>query len=134
MKTAVRSPGATSSRPRPIALIADDEPFIGATLVEMLQEEGFDAIAVSDGESAVFWAEKAKPDYVIADVVMPKLNGIEVAKRLQKSVPTAKLIVFSGQAGSAELIEKAQAEGLIFEVLAKPIRPEALLAKMRSHQ
>jgi CheY-like chemotaxis protein len=123
-------PQIRASRPRPVALVADDEPFIGATLVEILQEEGFDAVCVSDGESALFWAQKVQPDYVITDVVMPKLGGIELAKRLQVMLPETKLIVFSGQAGSAELLEKAQAEGLRCEVLAKPIRPETLLAKM----
>jgi len=118
------------SRPRPVALVADDEPVIGATLVEILQEEGFDAIAVSDGESALFWAQLARPDFVITDVVMPKLNGIELAKRLQLLLPKTRLIVFSGQAGSPELLQKARAEGLVCEVLAKPIKPQELLARM----
>jgi DNA-binding response OmpR family regulator len=76
-------PQIRASRPRPVALVADDEPFVGATLVEILQEEGFDAVCVSDGESALFWAQKVQPDYVITDVVMPKLDGIELAKRFR---------------------------------------------------
>ena len=63
-----------------MVLAADDEPIIGATLVEILQEEGYDAICVSDGESALFWAQQTRPDYLVTDIVMPKLNGIELAK------------------------------------------------------
>ncbi len=131
MKMDLRSSAKPAGRrPRPMVLVADDEPIIGATLVEILQEEGYDAICVSDGESALFWAQQTRPDYLVTDIVMPKLNGIELAKRIQVLLPETKLIVFSGQAGSSELIGRAQAEGLRCEVLSKPIKPEALLARM----
>ena len=116
--------------PAPSLWSPNDEPVIGATLVEILQEESFDAIAVSDGESALFWAKLTRPDYVIIDIVMPKLNGIEVAKQLQALYPEIKIIIFSGQAGSSELLQKARDEGLKCEVVWKPIRPGELLAKM----
>lgn len=118
-------------RPRPIALVADDEPLIGATLVEILQDDGYDALCVSDGESAWFWAREIRPDFLISDVMMPRMSGIEVARLVLAEIPQTRVILFSGQAGSPELLEQARAEGLQCEVLFKPIKPDQLLAKMR---
>lgn len=121
-----------SQRVRKLALVADDEPIVGATLVEILQTEGYDALCVSDGESALFWAKFAKPDFVIADIVMPRLNGVELAKRVSAEVPTARVILFSGHPGSEEILDKAITEGWTFEVLSKPIRPDLLIRKMKA--
>lgn len=114
-------------RKSPLILVADDEPIVAHTLVEILKAEGFEAISVSDGGAALYWAGQARPDIVICDVIMPTLNGIEAAKQIKRFLPEAHVILFSGQAGAAVLIEKAAAEGHKFEVLAKPIKPEILL-------
>lgn len=88
-----------------IALIADDEPLVGATLVEILQSEGYDTLAVSDGKSALFWAGMAHPGYLIADIVMPRLNGIDLAKAVVALDPKIRIMLFSGQAGSKDLFD-----------------------------
>jgi DNA-binding response OmpR family regulator len=119
-------------RPRKIALVADDEPIVGATLVEILQTEGYDALYVSNGESALFWAKIARPDYLIADIVMPRMNGIELAKAVLAFDSRIRIILFSGNIGSPALINQAKQEGWSFELLPKPIKPEELLARMRS--
>src|SRR5689334_11385776 len=111
---AVAAKGA-SRRPRQLVLIADDEPIIGATLVEILQEEGYDALCVSDGESAWFWTKFARPDFVVADIVMPKLNGIELGKKVTTEFPKTILILFSGHPGSRNILEQAIADGWKFE-------------------
>jgi CheY-like chemotaxis protein len=123
-----------SRRIRPLALIADDEPYIGATIVEILQSEGYDALCVSDGESALFWAKHAKPDYVVSDVIMPRLNGIDLAKKILAVLPETRIILFSGHPGSEELLEKALADGWNFEVLSKPLRPEILIEQMKDRR
>lgn len=115
-------------RKAPLILVADDEPLVAHTLVQILEQEGFEAISVSDGAAAVRWAREARPEVVICDVIMPTLNGIEAAKQIAAFLPKAHIILFSGQAAAAGLIEKAQTEGHCFEVLAKPIKPERLLA------
>jgi DNA-binding NtrC family response regulator len=126
--------GTPARRIRPLALIADDEPYIGATIVEILQSEGFDALCVSDGESALFWTKYAKPDYVISDVIMPRLNGIDLAKKVLAVLPETRIILFSGHPGSEELLEKATADGWNFEVLSKPLRPEMLIEQMKNNK
>ncbi|MGB8128714.1 MAG: response regulator [Candidatus Angelobacter sp.] len=112
-------------------IVVDDEPIIADTLVNILAGEGHDALAVSHGESAVKWAKMVLPDAVISDVIMPGMNGVETAKAIMKFLPTCRIILFSGQAASVDLLSKARAEGYMFEVLAKPINPDKLLEKLK---
>jgi CheY-like chemotaxis protein len=112
-------------------IVVDDEPIIADTLVNILEGEGHDALAVSHGESAVKWAKLVLPDAVISDVIMPGMDGIETAKAIVKVLPQCRIILFSGQAATVDLLAKARAEGYIFEVLPKPINPEKLLEKLK---
>lgn len=112
-------------------IVVDDEPIIADTLVNILEGEGYDALAVSNGESAIKWAKMVLADAVICDVMMPGLDGIETAKTITKSLPDCRIILFSGQAASMDLLAKARAEGYMFEVLAKPINPEILLERLK---
>jgi len=115
----------------PLILVADDEPLVAHTLVEILKAEGFRAISVTNGAAAVEWAERARPAVVICDVMMPTLDGIEAAKRIRKLLPDTEIVLFSGQAASGSMIDRACAEGYTFKVLPKPIRPDLLLQLIR---
>jgi DNA-binding response OmpR family regulator len=76
-------------------------------------------------------ARTVRPDLVIADVLMPELSGIDLAVRLKELCPTCKVLLFSGQAETAALLEDARLRGRHFEVLAKPIHPRNLLARIK---
>lgn len=112
-------------------IVVDDEPIIADTLVNILNGEGHNALCVSDGESAIELARMLVPDLVVTDVIMPGMDGIETAKGILKFVPGCRIILFSGQAASTDLMAKARSEGYVFEVLAKPINPEILLEKIK---
>jgi CheY-like chemotaxis protein len=62
---------------------------------------------------------------------MPDMNGIEAAIQIRKFLPKVKILLFSGQAATADLLETARAQGHEFEILAKPVHPQDLLAKIR---
>jgi CheY-like chemotaxis protein len=109
-------------------LVVDDEPKIALTLVDILRGEGHDAISVSNGKSALEWAVKIIPDVVLSDVIMPGANGIEAAKEIMRRLPKCRIILFSGQASSTDILEQARAEGYSFDLLAKPVSPEILLS------
>jgi DNA-binding NtrC family response regulator len=109
-------------------LIVDDEPKIAHTLVDILRGEGHDAISVSNGTSALEWAVKIVPDVVLSDVIMPGINGIEAAKEIMRCLPNCRIILFSGQASSMDILEQARSEGYAFDLLAKPVNPEVLLS------
>ena len=112
-------------------IIVDDEPIIADTLVNILRGEGHDAFAVSSGKSAirlVKMMQPVRPDVMVTDVIMPGMDGVETAKEILKLVPECRIILFSGHAASTDLVSKAQAEGYSFEILAKPVNPDILLA------
>jgi CheY-like chemotaxis protein len=118
-----------STKPR--VLVVDDERVIADTLAIILNQSGFDASAVYTGTSAVERAKQDKPDLIISDVIMPDMNGIEAAIRIRQVLPGCKILLFSGQAATADLLEKARQQGHEFEILAKPVHPQDLLAKLR---
>ena len=72
------------------------------------------------------------PDLLISDVVMPLLSGIELAIQLREVCPDCKVLLFSGQASTANMLEAARATGHDFEVLAKPVHPTDLLNRIRA--
>ncbi len=111
-------------------IVVDDEPIIADTLVNILRGEGHEALGVSDGTSAIRWAQMFHPDAIVADVVMPGMNGIEAAKAILKMLPECRIILFSGQTASLDLLEQARIQGYSFEVLAKPVNPDVLLAAL----
>ncbi len=121
----------TSKKGKPKVLVVDDERVIADTLAIILNQHGYDASAVYTGTGAVERARSVKPDLIISDVIMPDMNGIEAAIRIRKFLPSCKILLFSGQAATADLLENARAQGHEFEILAKPVHPQDLLAKLR---
>jgi CheY-like chemotaxis protein len=117
---------------KPKVLVADDEPVIADTLVMILNQSGFQARSVYSGEKALDAAVTFEPDMLISDVIMADLNGIDAAIRIRALLPQIKILLFSGQAATADLLEKARARGYEFEILAKPVHPQDLLAKLRA--
>ena len=113
-------------------IIIDDEPVIADTVVEILNGEGFEAMAVSSGTSAIELAKAFDPDVVLSDVIMPGLNGIETGIRIREIAPNCRVILFSGQAATVDLLEEAREQGHHFDILAKPIRPEQLISVIRA--
>lgn len=112
-------------------IVVDDETRIASTLVEILKGEGYEAMAASTGDGAVELARSFNPDIVLSDVILPGLNGIEVGVQINALFPKCRVILFSGQAATLDLLKDARRRGHEFEILAKPIKPAALLAIIR---
>jgi CheY-like chemotaxis protein len=121
----------TDNKAKPRVLVVDDEHVIADTLAIILNQAGFDAFAVYTGNEAVDFARNKKPDLIISDVIMPDMNGIEAAIHIRGFLPSCKILLFSGQAATADLLENARARGHEFEILAKPVHPQDLLTKLR---
>src|SRR5512146_2145526 len=117
---------------KPKVLVVDDERVIADTLAIILNQHGFDASAVYTGTGAVERAKTIRPDLIISDVIMPDMNGIEAAINIRGFLPGCKILLFSGQAATANLLENARAQGHEFEILAKPVHPQGLWAKLKA--
>jgi DNA-binding response OmpR family regulator len=111
--------------------VVDDERVIASTLTTILQLNGYQARSFLNPLEALEAARTVKPDLVIADVVMPGLSGIDLAIQLKELCPTCKFLLLSGQAATADLLESAQRQGHDFAVIAKPIHPTDLLARIK---
>ena len=112
-------------------LIVDDEPAIAESLSEILQAAGYDVATAISGEEAVRRAEKFSPVILLSDVLMPAMNGFELALQVKKILPECRLLLFSGQASTAQLAKEESSRftrmGYRFELLPKPLHPDALL-------
>jgi two-component system, response regulator PdtaR len=116
-----QSPAATRRR----VVVAEDEALIRLDLTEMLVEEGYDVVGqAGDGESAVELAEQHRPDLVVLDVKMPRLDGISAAERIarQRVAPVVILTAFSQR----ELVERARDAGAM-AYLVKPFSKNDLV-------
>jgi response regulator NasT len=106
-------------------VIAEDEALIRLDLAEMLGEEGYDVVGqAGDGETAVALAEEHRPDLVVLDVKMPRLDGIAAAQRIaeQRIAPVVILTAFSQR----DLVERARDAGAM-AYLVKPFTKDDLL-------
>ena len=118
---------------QPSVFVVDDEEVIASTLTMILRMQGgFRARSFSKPLEALEAARLEAPDLLISDVVMPLLSGIELAIQVREDCPDCKVLLFSGQAATAHLLEAASANGYDFEVLMKPVHPADLLARIRS--
>jgi len=112
----------------PRILVVDDESAIADTLTEILCRSGYPAVAAYDGNGALELALLAPPELLITDVVLPGMNGIELAITIKRVYPDCKILLFSGQASTADLLTRAQCAGHSFTLLSKPVPPKDLLA------
>jgi DNA-binding response OmpR family regulator len=113
-------------------VVIDDEKLIADTLALILRSEGYAAEVAYDGPSGLATCSDFHPHLVITDVVMPGMSGIEVAIELRQKSPNCTILLYSGQAATAQMMEDARCRGHDFELLAKPIHPAKLLDKVKS--
>jgi two-component system, response regulator PdtaR len=111
-------------------LVAEDETIIRLDLREILERAGYEVVGEArDGEEAVELALSAKPDLAILDVKMPRLDGIEAARRILADRPIP--IVILTAYGQDELVSRAVEAG-VFGYLVKPFRETDLLPAIQA--
>jgi DNA-binding response OmpR family regulator len=115
---------------RPTLLLADDDPTIADSLAPFLERAGFHVLVVSDGASALEKAQSHHPELIILDVLMPRMDGREVLRRLRRSNVWTPTILLT-QVGEASERALALEEGAD-DYLNKPFDPHELLARIRA--
>jgi CheY-like chemotaxis protein len=119
-------------RSLPKILIVDDEKRIADTLSEILEMSGFHVATAYDGWDALEAAARFHPDYLLSDVLMPRMNGVDLAIAMRKMYPDAKILLFSGQAGISDILLAGHRQGFEFELIAKPIHPLKLIERLKA--
>ena len=121
---------ADAGKDRPIVLVVNKEPAIAETVLQILNKNGFAAIAAYDAKDALETALLIPPELVIAEVELPGLSGIEVSAALKKELPDCKILLLAAQAEKADVNGSIKAAGLKADVVESPGPPTELLAQV----
>lgn len=108
-------------------LIVDDERVIAGSLTKIFSKRGYEARAAYSAEQAFEIIAEWLPDLAIIDVILPRMNGIDLAILLKLQYPTCSLLLFSGETATENLLDVAATKGHTFEILAKPVLPSLIL-------
>ena len=112
--------------------VVDDEPMIVQTIAAILYNEGYEAIPFADGAMALSAAAEESPDLLITDVMMPDMNGVDLAIHFNNLYPQCSVLLFSAAARTKDLLASARLRGYDFELLDKPIHPVKLLERLQA--
>ena len=113
-------------------LVADDNETNRDILATRLEANGYEVLHAADGEEALAVTRERRPDLILLDIMMPKLDGIEVCKRLKAdaTVPFTPIVLVTAKAESGDVVEGLDAGA--DEYLTKPIDQKALVARVRA--
>lgn len=115
---------------KPKILVVDDVDTIARVYARFLERKGYDVHIAFNGDEALAVWEQIKPDLVISDIRMPKMSGFELANKIRKINPDQKIILMTGYADEAEVLEQQQTHG--FPFFTKPADLQTTVAKIVS--
>ena len=111
---------------RPLVLVADDDPDILALVRFRLERDGYEVLSAPDGETALDLALARPPDLAVLDVMMPRLDGYEVTRRLREHGPTTTIPIILLTARVQEPDLERGFEAGADDYVTKPFSPQAL--------
>lgn len=110
--------------------VVDDEPLIASTLAAVLTDHGYDATFFTDPFEVLESVASGSPAFLVSDVAMPGLTGIQLAMEVRKRCPNCKIFLMSGQDSIQAELSDAGASTHEFPLLHKPFFPNDLLEAM----
>ena len=113
-------------------LIVDDEKDILEFLSYNLKKEGFSIYTASDGLEGLEKTKKIKPDLIIVDLMMPKMNGIEMCENIRNDKKLSNVIILFLTARSEDYTQIAALDSGADDFIKKPIKPKLLISKVKS--
>lgn len=113
-------------------LVVDDEEDISQMLEYNLKNEGYEVLVAGDGEAAVAIAGRERPDVIIMDIMMPRMDGVEACRRIRKIPDCKNTYVIFLTARAEEFSELAGFEAGADDYVVKPIRPRILLSRLKA--
>ena len=119
-------------RQPPLILIADDNEANRDILGRRLEANGYDLVMANDGEEALACARAKLPDLILLDIMMPKMDGLEVCRQLKsdKSLPFIPIILVTARTDTQDIVTGLDVGG--DEYVTKPVDQAALVARVRS--
>ena len=109
-------------------LVVDDVDTIARVYARFLERQGHEVRIAFNGEEAIQEWEKFKPDLIISDIRMPKMSGFELANAIRKKNPGQKIILMTGYADEAEVLEQQKSHG--FPFFTKPADLQTTVSKI----
>ncbi len=109
-------------------LVVDDVDTIARVYARFLERQGYEVSIAFNGEEALVTWERFKPDLVISDIRMPKMSGFELANAIKKKNPDQKIILMTGYADEAEVLEQQKSHG--FPFFTKPADLQTTVSKI----
>ena len=107
-------------------LIVDDERVIAETLTAIFTQAGFETRCSHSAEEALELVNEFRPDFAIVDIVLPRMDGVELAILLESRCK-CRTVVFTGQTITPEIVEDVKRRGYPERIMAKPVPPKDLL-------
>jgi two-component system catabolic regulation response regulator CreB len=112
--------------------VVDDEPLIASTLAAILADCGYDATFFTDPLEVLKLVASGSPAFLVSDVTMPGLSGIQLAMEVRKRCPSCRIFLMTGQDSIDTELTNAGARAQEFPLFHKPFRPNDLLEAMAS--
>jgi DNA-binding response OmpR family regulator len=114
-------------------LVVEDEPTLRETLAESLEADGYRAVQAADGRTAMEHFRADKPDLVLLDLIMPKLQGFEVLKALKADPATAMIpVVVLSNLGHDADVQRALESGAVAYLVKANLSLEELVVRARA--
>lgn len=113
-----------------LVLVADDDPDIVALVTIRLERAGHEVLPARDGEEAWTLVQERVPDIAVLDVTMPRVDGLELTRRLRAHPPTADLPILVVSAAVQDSDRRAALAAGADEHVRKPFSPKALAARV----
>ena len=113
-----------------LILVADDEADLAMGLRDNLQFEGYEVIVASDGEAAAAAALEQSPDLLLLDIMMPKLDGLEVCRRVREAGHTIPILMLTAKSQEIDVVRGLEAGA--DDYVTKPFSIRELLARIKA--
>jgi two-component system chemotaxis response regulator CheY len=112
-------------------LVIDDDVIVRETIVQILEDGGYQVLSAEDGKRGMAAFRRERPDLVITDIIMPEQEGIQTITEIRGVKPDAKIIAISGggRIGNTDFLKIARHLGA-FDAIAKPFDPDDLLNRV----
>ena len=111
-------------------LVVDDDPIVRDVLLRYLSRDGLSAEAVGDGVSAVAAFEARRPDLVVLDLMLPRLDGFEVFRRIRRTDPTSAVLMLTARGQETDRVVGLDSGA--DDYVAKPCSPREIVARVRA--